>query len=150
LARETKYSSPVTDESLSVTGEGLPDGLGFELLAASLRSSSADLKTFVEVLGEKLELALPQRVKVARRAGRVLSRNRRVSRIEVSLGDERYLLAVEGGTIETRWAKVVRGVVLKTESLPLDAWIDGLARGLAAEAQTSERSRLALEQLLQD
>jgi hypothetical protein len=140
----------VTDESLSVAGEGLSDGLGFELLAASLRASSADLKTFVEVFGEKLELALPRRVKVARRSGRVLSRNRRISRIEVSLGDERYLLAVEGGTIETRRAKVVRGVVLKTEPLPLDAWIDGLARGLAAEAQTSEQSRLALEQLLQD
>ena len=140
----------MTDESLTDAGEGRSDGLGFDLLAASLRSSSADLKTFVEVLGDKLELALPRRVKIARRAGRVFSRDRRVSRIEVSFGDEQYLLTVEGGTIETRWAKVVRGVVLKTESLPLDAWIDGLARGLAAEAQTSEQSRLALEQLLQD
>jgi hypothetical protein len=38
--------------------------------------------------------------------------------------------------------------VLKTEVVALDAWLDALARDLAIEAQASEQSRLALEQLL--
>lgn len=135
-----------------MTGDSLivPDGgeLGFDLLAGSLRASSADLTTFVEVLGDKLEQALPRRVKVDRRAVRPLSRRRRVTRIEVSFGDQRYLLGVDHGTIDTRLAKAVRGVVLKSEPLSLDAWIDGLAHGLAAEAQASEQSRVALQGLL--
>jgi hypothetical protein len=121
---------------------------GFELLAASLRASSSDLDTFVEVLADKLEHALPGRVAVERRAVRRFSKEKRVARIELALGDNRYLAIVQGGALETRCAKAVRGVVLKTEALPLDTWLESLARELAAEAEASEQSRLALEQLL--
>jgi hypothetical protein len=120
----------------------------FELLAASLRSSSGDLKTFVEVLGVKLEHALPGRARVERRAPRLLSRQRQVHRIEVDFGEQRYLLAVHGAHVETRHATAVRGVVLKTDELSLDDWIDGVARELTSEARESEQSRLALERLL--
>jgi hypothetical protein len=125
------------------------DESGFELLAASLRSSSGDLATFVEVLADKLEQALPGRVAVERRAVRRFSKERRVARIELALGDNRYIAVAQGGALETRCAKAVRGVVLKTEELPLEAWLEALARELASEAEASEQSRLALEQLLQ-
>ena len=122
---------------------------GFELLAASLRSSSGDLATFVEVLADKLEHALPGRVAVERRAVRRFSKEKRVARIELALGDNRYIAVAKDGALETRCAKAVRGVVLKTEELPLEAWLDALARELAIEAEASEQLRLALEQLLQ-
>lgn len=121
---------------------------GFELLAASLRASSSDLDTFVEVLADKLERALPGRVAVERRAVRRFSKEKHVARIELALGDNRYIAVAQGGTIDTRCARAVRGVVLKTEALPLDAWLESLARELASEADASEQSRLALEQLL--
>lgn len=128
---------------------GGSEGEDFELLAASLRASSGDLKTFVEVLANKLEQALPGRVAVERRAARRFSKEKRVTRIELSLGDNRYIAVAQEGTLETRCAKAVRGVVLKTELLTLDAWLEALARHLAIEAEASEQSRLALEQLLQ-
>jgi hypothetical protein len=121
---------------------------GFELLSASLRASSGDLTTFVEVLADKLEQALPGRVTVDRRAVRRFSKEKRVARIEVALGDNRYVAVAKDGSLETRCAKAVRGVVLKTELLPLDAWLEALGRDLAVEAEASEQSRLALEQLL--
>ena len=130
-------------------GSGAADGDGdFELLAASLRASSGDLSTFVEVLADKLEQALPGRVAVERRAVRRFSKEKRVARIELALGDNRYIAVAQSGALETRCAKAVRGVVLKTEELPLEAWLDALARELASEAEVSEQSRLALEQLL--
>jgi len=122
--------------------------MAFELLAASLRASSSDLETFVKVLAGKLEEALPGKARVERRAARFLSKETRVERVECQLGDRRYLLAAHRGAVETRCATVVRGIVLKSEQLPLDAWIDALARDLASEAQQSEASRLALERLL--
>ena len=121
---------------------------GVELWAASLRASSGDLNVFVEVLAEKLEQALPGRVAVERRPVRRFSKDRRVSRIEVALGDERFIAVASGGVIETRCAKAVRGVVLKSEVLPVERWLEGLGRELAIEAEASEQSRLALEQLL--
>lgn len=116
--------------------------------AASLRASSGDLDVFVEVLAEKLEQALPGRVVVERRPVRRFSKDRRVSRIEVAFGDERFIATARGGVVETRCAKAVRGVVLKSEVLPVEQWLEGLGRGLAVEAEASERSRLALEQML--
>ena len=124
------------------------DGGDFELWAASLRASSGDVTTFVDVLAQKLERALPGRVKIGRRAVRLLSKEKRVERIELDLAANRYLLVAQGGAVETRCAKAVRGVVLKSEAVPLEAWIAALARDLATEAHASEHSRLALEQLL--
>lgn len=124
------------------------DGGDFELLAASLRASSGDLSTFVEVLAEKLEQGLPGRVRVGRRATRFLGKQKRVESLECDFGERRYLMAFRGGALETRRATAVRGVVLKSEELALDEWIDALAHDLADEARSSERSRLALEQLL--
>lgn len=128
---------------------GPPDGSeGFELLAASLRASSGDLTTFVEVLADKLEGALPGRVVVERRAVRRFSKQKRVARIELALGDNRYIAVGQGGVLETRRAKAVRGVVLSSEALTLDAWLESVVGELALEAEASEQSRLALEQLL--
>ena len=118
-----------------------------ELVAASLRASSSDLKTFVEVLADKLEGALPGRVLVERKSVRFLAKEKRVDRIECQLGDARYVLSTRNG-LEVRRAKAVRGVVLKTEELSFDEWLGALAQALADEARTSEQARLALEQLL--
>jgi hypothetical protein len=135
-------------DSIEVRDGASSDGGGFELLSASLRASSGDLKMFVEVLAAKLEQALPGRVTVERRPVRRFSKEKRVARIEVALRDNRYVAVAKDGSLETRCAKAVRGVVLKTELLPLDAWLEGLGRDLAVEAEASEQSRLALEQLL--
>ena len=118
-----------------------------ELVAASLRASSSDLKTFVEVLADKLEMALPGRVRVERKATRFLGKEKRVERIQCELGETRYLLSIRAG-VEARRAKTVRGVVLKTEELTLDEWLGALAQDLADEAQSSEHAQQALQQLL--
>jgi hypothetical protein len=124
------------------------DAADVELLAASLRASSSDLSAFVEVLADKLEDALPGRVKVGRRPTRFLGKQKRVERLECELGGQRYLLAARDGVVEARRATAVRGVVLKTEELPLEEWLDALARDLAEEARTSESAQLALQRLL--
>ena len=118
-----------------------------ELVAASLRASSSDLKAFVEVLAEKLERALPGRVQVERRSTRFLAKEKLVDRIQCQLGDARYVLSTRNG-LEAQRAKAVRGVVLKTEQLSLDDWLGALAHDLAAEAETNEHAQLALQQLL--
>jgi hypothetical protein len=43
----------------------------------------------------------------------------------------------------------VRGIVIKSERLTLDEWIDALSRELTERAQKSERSRVALQRLLE-
>lgn len=122
------------------------EDFSLDLAAASLRAGGADRERFVETLARKLEEALPARVRVERRAKRLLSRDRRVERIEVALGDLSYVLDARAG--EARRAKVVRGVTIKTEQLELAAWLEALTAGLRAAADESEDARQALEKLL--
>jgi hypothetical protein len=117
----------------------------FELLAASLRADSTDLAVFVPTLATKLCDALPEQVEVERSG---FPGRRAVRRVEVFVGEHRYELRYERRQVRASRARVVRGIVLKTEELDLDVWIDALSRDLADEAGTSERSRLALERLL--
>ncbi len=123
-----------------------PDEL--EFLAASLRADARDLETFVEVLADKLEGSLPQRTQITRRSARLLSRQRRVRRLTVSLGEDQFSLERTAGGVVTRQARSVRGIILKNEVLDLDAWIDALAHAIAQTADAAERGRLALGRLL--
>jgi hypothetical protein len=121
----------------------------FDLVAASLRAETTDLHAFVEALAAKLEQALPQATRVDRRSKKFLSREKVVRQIDVEVGENRYLLGVDDrGQPEARRAKAVRGIVLKTEELDIDGWIDGLARDLTEHAAATEQGRLALERLL--
>ena len=119
------------------------------MVAASLRADAADLPSFLEALAAKLEGALPGHCQVERHARRLLSHDKVVQKVALSLGDWRYVLTADGaGGIEASRAKAVRGIVLKTEPLGLAEWISGLSQELAAQAATSEQARTALERLL--
>ena len=130
-----------------MSGE-LDSPLQVEMLAASLRADSPDLKAFLEALAAKLEGALPDQTQVTRHSS-LFSREHPVKEIAVVLGDNQYRLARERkGPLITSRAKVVRGIVLKTEQIPLEQWIEELAEGLALEAARSAQSRAALERFL--
>ena len=119
----------------------------FDLLAASLRADTQDLRSFVEALAAKLTGAFPDRVRVDR--GGLLG-NKRVKAVSVELGDERYELEHDDGRVACRRSSVVRGITLKSKELELDAWIDELSHQLFEEAGRSERDRAALERLLSE
>jgi hypothetical protein len=125
------------------------DDPGFDLVAASLRADTTDLNAFVEALAVKLEGALPDSVRVDRKGGGLLSRQKRVRRISIGMDDARYDLERIGESIEASRCNEVRGIVIKSERLGLDEWIDALSRELTNRAQQSERSMLALQRLLE-
>jgi hypothetical protein len=119
----------------------------FELVAASLRADTTDLRAFVEALAAKLEGALPERTEVQRSGGRLGGR-KRVRSIAVRLGEDEYRLEANDGAPACARRVVVRGIALKNEPLELEAWIDAISRALAEEAAGSERGRAALARLL--
>lgn len=120
----------------------------FDLSAASLRAAAGDLKAFVPVLAEKLEAALPGRVRIQRKRAGLLSGAKLVSRVDCALGDRQYALAQSGGSWQASKSTVVRGIALKSETLPVEQWLDALLADLRAEAQTSEEWSRALGRLL--
>ncbi len=119
-----------------------------ELFAASLRADSTDIKAFMEALAVKLQGSLPNQTTVTRQSG-LFAREHPVREISVTLGDYQYRIAREKqGPIFTQRAKVVRGIVLKTDQIPLEQWINELATSLAEEAANSAQAHAALERFL--
>ena len=126
----------------------LGEPLQMELLAASLRADSTDVKAFLEALAVKLEGSLPDRTTVTRHSS-IFSKEHPVKEIALSLGEYQYRIGRERqGPLAAQRAKIVRGIVLKTEPMPIDQWIDELAQALAQVAAHSAQARAALERFL--
>ena len=122
--------------------------LRMELFAASLRADITDVKAFLEALASKLEGSLPTQTVVTRQSG-LFSREHPVKEIAVTLGEYQYRISRERqGALVALRAKVVRGIVLKTEQLPVEQWIEELAGALAEIAAQSTQARAALERFL--
>lgn len=123
------------------------DGIGFELVAASLRADSGDSTAFLAALAAKLSGALPQQTVV--RSGGGHFGKKTIKSIDVDLGEVRFHVESGQGTLATSRQKAVRGIVLKNESIPIDVWIDELSQNLAEAARESEAGRVALQRMLE-
>ncbi|MGH2835318.1 MAG: hypothetical protein ACRDLT_09475 [Solirubrobacteraceae bacterium] len=120
-----------------------------DLVAAALRADLSDIGAFVEGLATRLELALPGLVQV-KRSKSGFRGPKLVDEISVQAGDERLQLQRDGGMIQTARARVSGGIVIKTEALDIDTWLSALTGAVAEQAQRSERTRSALQQLVLD
>jgi hypothetical protein len=121
-----------------------------DLPAAALRADQAELGSSVEVLASTLEQALPRIATVERRkVGGFRSKRREVQRIAVALGDDQFELRTgEHGPPQCTRHKVVRGITLSRQELPMADWIAELIAGVGRSAEIQERDRIALEGLL--
>lgn len=66
-----------------------------------------------------------------------------------TLGEWRYSLTDAGGDkkagpLVARRTRVVRGIALKTEELPMAAWLEEVGLALEVEAQTNQEAHAAL------
>lgn len=121
--------------------------LDIDLLAASLRADSSEIGSFVEAVAAKLEAAVPGAVRVHRGRPRLFGA-KLVQKVTVDAGDQRLELRRVGPGIETRCSRLSGGVVLKSETVDVDAWLAALGVALAAEARRSQTTRQALERML--
>ena len=121
--------------------------LDIDLLAASLRADTSDLGAFVEALAVKLEEAVPLGVRVERRRDGMFG-PKLVRRIALDAGGRRLELRTEPGTVQAYSSRLSGGIVLKSEELEIDEWLQALGQALALQAQHSQSTRQALERLL--
>jgi hypothetical protein len=119
-----------------------------DLLAAALRADGGDLAVYLNVLATKLEDACPGLTTVERRRAGLLSRERRIAKVTVEIGEQRFTLEPAPGGVRASCAKVVRGIVLDHDQPSLNAWVTALAAALARQAEETAQGREALKALL--
>jgi hypothetical protein len=128
------------------------DGLSFDMVTAALRADSADVAVYARVLTESLGDALPSGCVTVERERSVSDRMRgrpgQVARITVRLGEQVLALRVQGGQPAAEICREVRGVVLSRQPVPVQQWVDELARALVAHAQRNADAAQALRKLV--
>lgn len=120
----------------------------FHEAAAQLRADSRDVPAFVNALAVLLEQTVPDLVEVERRRARFLSAERVVSGLRCTVGERVYALVRERGGLVTTRARAVRGITIKTEALPVDAWVADLVTDLREQAGVSAAAYEALRGLV--
>jgi hypothetical protein len=112
--------------------------------AALARAYAADQRAFLEALAGMMENAMPAHTRVARGGG-LFVRNRPVREVAVELADLRYVLADTGKhALSAQRILRKRGIVLKTETLSVEDWIEALVAALQEHAQQSREAAEAL------
>src|SRR5262249_1378242 len=112
-------------------GDDLDGVSELDLVAAALRADLQDTRSFLEALAVRFETALPGLTRVQRKRAGLLTRDKVVQRIEITLGDECFACGQGPRGITAERVHVVRGIALKRETVPVDRWIDELAAGLS-------------------
>jgi hypothetical protein len=128
------------------------DALSFEMVAAALRSDSADVAVYARVLTDSLGDALPPGVVTVDRDRTVSDRMRgrpgEVAKITIRLGDQLLTLGVQHGRPAAEICREVRGVVLSRRSVPLTEWAAELAKALVAYADQNAQAAQVLRRLV--
>ena len=124
-------------------------GSVLDLAAAEVRVDRADTQALIEALAVRLEESLPRLAVVKRRrVGGFRSKQTEVERIEITLNDERFEVVQSRGGFQCTRHRVVRGITLKREELPVDQWIRELVDEVIRAAVVGEQARSAWEGLL--
>ncbi len=114
-------------------------------LAAALRADASSATALFERVAERLERELPDMVSIERKGG--LFSASRIQQLELTLGGHVFRLRRDGSRVVAERSEVVRGIVLKSESVAMDAWLTALAEALSAHAGTSAQALDALRRI---
>ncbi len=108
---------------------------------------AADQRGFLETMAAMLESALPGQVRIERQGG--LFGEKRIRVLDVHLGEHNYTMeSLAAGIMVSTRSKIVRGTKLRTETLPVDQWLDALTADLEEHAQSNQQARNALQRFV--
>jgi hypothetical protein len=114
-------------------------------LATALRAEGGSQEQLLGGLASKLADSLPDLARVERSGGFLSPK--RIELLEVTIHNEVFSLKRQGTAFVPGRREVVRGIVVKTEELDADRWLDGLCAALAKHAATSARALEALRRV---
>ena len=118
------------------------------LSAALANSYAQDARGFLPLLAGFLQAALPDATTMERKGG-LFQKQKPIHKITVTLGENIYTLEDTGrGVPVTQRTKIVRGIRLKTETMPMEEWLAALSEEIGRHAQRNEAAFFALKELL--
>jgi len=123
--------------------------LNVGVAALLARQYAEHQRDFLDSLAHMLERALPEHIHVTRRRS-LFAKEQPVQELRLELGDARYTLeSPKQGAPVARRALVKRGIVLRTEELPMPEWIEEVGIALEEYAQRNQQAATALRRFVE-
>ncbi len=141
---QMQYNPDGSTPGCQYCGYAKPKTLDSGTLAASLAVSIHDVPALVMSLKNLLTHAFAEHTRIEESG----FFTKTISAINVEVKTNVYRLAIDGGRARGTRTKVVRGVKLKDEQLPLGRFVEELARDLSAIAEENQHSSDALKRFL--
>jgi hypothetical protein len=114
--------------------------IGADQIARGMELDLANVDAFLAQLANTLSQGFAEHA-------RIQANGRVVMAIEVALEPDVFMVRREGQHAVAQHKKVVRGVALRTSTLPLDRWVELLTEALANHANTNARAAWVLAQI---
>jgi hypothetical protein len=127
-----------------VGGDG---GFDLDLMAASLRQDTDDVRVLLRALVSRLSDALGQRLTIER-AGGFLRKSDEIKRVTIRLGDDQLDAVIDRGTLDCTVSRTSGGIRIRSTRVEFAEWVRRLLGALRDEAATSQSTRTALESLV--
>lgn len=120
----------------------------FDLAAATWRHDAKDEGSYIRVLAEKLENALPDLIHVTRHR-KLFSKIDELREIHAKIDNIEFKLKYDAATgIYTTKGKVVRGICLKTDEVGLTDWLTDLSKAITTYSANHAEGHDNLETFL--
>jgi hypothetical protein len=115
-------------------------GVDASQIAAGMRLDLTNMEVFLAELANTLSQGFAEHT-------RIEAKGRVVMSIEVDLDPDVFAARREGKHVVASHKRVVRGIALKTQTLPLDRWVNLLTEALARHANQNARAAWVLGRL---
>lgn len=102
---------------------------------------------FLDYLAALTLAAVPKHVEVTRQRP-LLGLERPVTALRLELGDYRFTLETRRGTLVAKRVTLRRGIVHRTDELPMDAWIEEVGAALEGYAQRHAEAAASISRFL--
>jgi hypothetical protein len=141
---------PTGDANLNLnlnTNTNADPAFDLSLAVSQLASNSTDMHIMLKLLVSQLSDALGNRLMVERAGGR-FRKSDEIKSVRITLGDDTLEAAVDGPSVRCSIGHASGGIRIRSEQVGMDVWLTRLLSTLQAEAQTSEQTRQALENIV--
>jgi hypothetical protein len=138
------------DDAGGIVGAGeQPEDPSFDLSMAvsQLASNGTDANIMLKLLASQLADALGDRLVVERAGGR-FRKSDEIKSLRVTLGDDSLEAEVQGPSVRCTIGHSSGGIRIRSEQVDMNTWLTRLLGTLQAEAASSERTRVALENIV--
>ena len=109
-------------------------------IAAGMRLDLTNIDGFLGQLANTLHAGYGE-------CTRITATGPHVHAIEVTVEPDGFVVRREGSGVVAQHKKVVRGIALKTQTMPLDKWVEALTAALARQAGSNTRAAWVLARL---